>query len=125
MSSVGESAATLDTTLLELNQENVIRVLTELREDAGSVRPQVAEEPRLFVTERFLLTEAQNRWLMTADEDVLGDSIGLLLSVKDLSSVSCRFLGNRFLCSECAALPTQTNLLTLKPASPTCASGLG
>lgn len=100
MSSVGESAATSDTTLLELNQENVIRVLTELREDADSVRPLVAEAPKLFVTERFLLTEAQNQWLMTADEEALGDSIGLLISVEDLSLVSCRFLGNRFLCSE-------------------------
>ena len=100
MSSVGESAATSDTTLLELNQQNVIRVLTELRKDTNSVRPLVAEAPKLFVTERFLLTEAQNQWLMTADEEALGDSIGLLLSVEDLSSVSCRFLGNRFLCSE-------------------------
>jgi hypothetical protein len=100
MSSVGESAATSDTTLLELNQQSVIRVLTELRKDTNSVSPLVAEAPKLFVTERFLLTEAQNQWLVTADEEALGDSIGLLLSVEDLSSVSCRFLGNRFLCSE-------------------------
>ena len=100
MSSVEESAATSDTILPELNQENVIRVLTELREDADSVRPLVAEAPRLFVTERFLLTEAQNQWLMMADEEALGDSIRLLLSVEDLSLVSCRFLGNQFLCTQ-------------------------
>ena len=100
MSSVGESAATSDTTLPELNQENVIRVLSELREDADSVRPLVAEAPRSFVTERFLLTEAQNQWLTAADEDVLGASISLLLSVEELSLVSCRFVGNQFLCTQ-------------------------
>ena len=100
MGSIGESAANSDSNLPELNRENVIRVLTELREDADSIRPLVEEAPRLFVTERFLLTEAQNQWLMTADEEALGDSISILISVEDLSLVSCRILGNQFLCSE-------------------------
>jgi len=97
MSSSVETVAESEITAVPLSRENAINVLTSLRE---SENPVNLEDPKSLVTERFLLTDSNRQWLSSADEDSLRQSLEFLLSTQDLSTVSCYFDADKFVCLE-------------------------
>jgi len=101
-----ESAADSEIKPMALSHENILSLIMALRSSETQV---ILEDPKTFAAERFLLSEPQKLWLSSADEDVLRQSIELMLSTESLSTVSCYVIADKFKCSEKLDNPPENN----------------